>query len=115
MAETLTVREAGPVYTIDVDKARLAASQPLVIERQGTPIAVLVSFDEYRRFAAWQQERAACRAWAVERDPNRTLSAEDWRAQFEAMDRFVVHFEDVSSEELEAEIADALAAVRAEE
>ncbi len=115
MAETLTVREAGLVYTIDVDQVRLAARQPLVIERQGTPIAALVSFDEYRRFAAWQQERATRRAWVVKRDPYRALPAEDWHAQFEAMDRFAVHFEDASSEELEAEIANALAAVRAEE
>jgi antitoxin (DNA-binding transcriptional repressor) of toxin-antitoxin stability system len=115
MAETLTVREAGLVYTIDVDKVRLAARQPLVIERQGTPIAALVSFDEYRRFAAWQLERMARRVWVVERDPYRALSAEEWRAQFEAMDRFAVHFEAVSSEELEAEISGALAAVRAEE
>ncbi|PKO21978.1 MAG: hypothetical protein CVU38_11920 [Chloroflexi bacterium HGW-Chloroflexi-1] len=115
MAETLTVRETGLVYTIDVDQARLAARQPLVIERRGMPIAALVSFDEYRRFAAWQQERMARRAWVVERDPYRALSAEEWHAQFEAMDRFAVHFEDVSSEELEAESTDALAAVRAEE
>jgi len=115
MAETLTVREAGPVYAIAVDPACLVARQPLVIERQGTPVAALVSFDEYRRFAAWQQERAARRAWVVERDPYRTLPAEEWHAQFEAMDRFAVHFEDASADELEAEIADTLAAVRTEE
>jgi hypothetical protein len=70
------------VYTIDVDQARLAARQPLVIERRGT---------------------------------YRALSAEEWHAQFEAIDRFAGHFEAVSAEELETEIADALAAVRAEE
>jgi antitoxin (DNA-binding transcriptional repressor) of toxin-antitoxin stability system len=113
--ETLTVRETGLVYTIDVDQARLAARQPLVIERRGIPIAALVSFDEYRRFAAWQLERTARRAWVVERDPYRALSAEEWHAQFEAMDRFAGYFEAVSAEELETEIADALAAVRAEE
>jgi antitoxin (DNA-binding transcriptional repressor) of toxin-antitoxin stability system len=115
MAEILTVRETGLVYTIDVNQAHLAAKQPVVIERQGIPIAALVSFDEYRRFAAWQEERAARRAWVVKRDPYRALPAEDWRAQFEAMDRFAVHFEDASAEELEAEFANALAAVRAEE
>ncbi len=115
MAETLTVRETGLVYTIDVDQVRLAARQPLVIERQGTPIAALVSFDEYRRFAAWQQERAARRAWVVKHDPYHALPAEDWHAQFEAMDRFAVHFEDASSDELEAGIADAFVAVRTQE
>lgn len=43
------------------------------------------------------------------------MSAEEWHAHFEAMDRFAAHFDDVTPEELEPEIAEVIAAVRAEE
>lgn len=70
---------------------------------------------EYRRFSAWQEERAARRAWVLERDPRPKMSAEEWHAHFEALDRFAAHFDDVTPEELEAEITEAIAAVRVEE
>mgnify|MGYP001055838625 CR=1 FL=1 len=85
MAEAKTLRETSPVYSVDVDEIQLAR-QPLIIERRGRPIAAVVSFDEYRRFSAWREERAARRAWVLERDPRPKMSAEEWQAHFEAMD-----------------------------
>ena len=108
------LRETNPVYSVDVDEIQLAR-QPVIIERRGKPIAVVVSFDEYRRFSAWREECAARRAWVLEQDPRGRMAAEQWHAHFEAMDRFAVHFDDVTPEELEAEIAEAIATVRIEE
>ena len=105
------LRETSPVYSVDVDEIQLAR-QPLIIERRGKPIAAVVSFDEYRRFSAWREERAARRAWVLEQDPRRRMSAEEWHAHFEAMDLFAAHFDDVTQEELEAEITEAIATVR---
>jgi hypothetical protein len=114
MAEAKILRETSSVYSVDVDEIQLAR-QPLIIERRGKPIAAVVSFDEYRRFSAWREERAARRAWVSEQDPRRRMSAEEWHAHFEAMDRFAAHFDDVPPEELEAEITEAIATVRVEE
>lgn len=114
MADAETLRETSPVYSVDVDKIQLAR-QPLIIERRGRPIAAVVSFDEYRRFSAWQEERAARRVWVLERDPRPKMSAEEWHAHFEAMDRFAAHFDDVTPQELEDEITEAIATVRVEE
>jgi len=114
MAEAKTLRETSPVYSVDVDEI-LLARQPLIIERRGKPVAAVVSFDEYRRFSVWQEEHAARRAWVLERDPRRKMSAEEWQAHFEAMDRFAARFDDVTPEELEAEITEAIASVRVRE
>jgi len=114
MADAKTLRETSPVYSVDVDEI-LLARQPLIIERRGKPVAAVVSFDEYRRFSAWQEERAARRAWVLERDPRPKMSAEEWHARFEAMDRFAAHFDDVTPQELEAEITEAIASVRVRE
>ncbi len=114
MAEGKTLRETRPVYSVDVDEIQLA-QQPLIIERQGKPVAAVVSFDEYRRFSAWREERAAKRAWVLEQDPRRRMSAEEWHTHFEAMDRFAAHFDDVAPEELEAEISEVIATVRSVE
>jgi len=93
----------------------LFAAFQVIIERRGKPIAAVVSFDEYRRFSAWREERAARRAWVLERDPRRKMSAEEWHAHFEALDRFAAHFDDVTPEELEAEITEAIISVRIKE
>jgi hypothetical protein len=114
MAEGKTLRETSLAYSVDVDEIQLA-QHPLIIERRGKPVAVVVSFDEYRRFSAWREERAARRAWVLEQDPRHRMSAEEWQAHFEAMDRFAAHFDDVTPEELEAEITEAIATVRIEE
>ncbi len=113
MVEVKRAREAGLAYSVDIAEIQLTG-QPLIIERQGKPVAAVVSFEEYRRFSAWREERAARRMSVLERDPRRDLPAEEWHAHFEAMDRFAAHFDDVPPEELAAEIAEAITAVRTE-
>ena len=114
MVELKKAREAGSAYSVDIVEIELTR-QPLIIERAGEPIAAIVSFDEYRRFSAWQDERTARRMSVSEQDPHRQLSSEQWRAHFETMDRFSARFDEVPLEELEAEIAGAIAAVRTDE
>jgi hypothetical protein len=89
--------------------------EPLIVERVGRPVAVIISLEEYRRFAAWRAERSARRAWVLEHDPRQRMTTNEWRAQFAALDRFAAHFADVSDEELAAEQAEATRAVRAKQ
>jgi prevent-host-death family protein len=107
-----TIREARLVYA--VTEVRWP-DEPLIVERSGRPTAVIISLEEYRRFVAWREERAARRAWVLEHDPRQQMTADQWHAQFAAMDRFAAHFENVSDEELNNELAEAIAAVRAEQ
>lgn len=105
------IHEARPVYSIS---EMHWPDEPMIVERAGRPTAVIISLEEYRRFAAWCQERAARRAWVLERDPRGCMPDEQWRAQFAAMDRFATHFADTADEELTNELAQAVATVRAE-
>ena len=105
-----TVRETALRY--DVAEAPWP-DEPLVVERGGRPAAVIISLEEYRRFAAWRAEWNARRAWVVNHDPCQRMSAAEWQVQYVALDRFAAQFADVSEEELAAELAEATRAVRA--
>jgi hypothetical protein len=89
--------------------------EPLIVERVGRPVAVIISLEEYRRFAAWRAERSARRAWVLEHDPRQRMAAGEWQTQYAALDRLAAHFADVSDEELAAELAEATRAVRAKQ
>ena len=104
------IHEAQPAYAV----AARWPDEPLIVERSGRPAAVIISLEEYRRFVAWREERAARRTWVQERDLRNRSMDEQWHAQFVAMDRFATHFEGVSDEELADELTQATAAVRAE-
>jgi len=105
------IHEAQPVYAV---AAASWPDEPLIVERSGRPAAVIISLEEYRRFAAWREERATRRAWVQERDLQNRAIDEQWHGQFATMDRFATHFDDVSDEALADELAQAIAAVRAE-
>jgi len=54
--KTLTLKETQAPYTLTIDRDTLA--QHLMLTRQdGQPVGILVPYDEYRAFRAWQQER----------------------------------------------------------
>ena len=90
-----------------------SADDLLVVEQSGRPAAVIISLDEYRRFLAWREERAAGRSWVLEQDSLRRTPADEWAAQFASLDRIAAHFDDVTDETLQAELNEALAATRA--
>lgn len=106
-----TIHEAQPSYTLPTTRW---PDEPLIVQRSGQAAAVIISLDEYRRFAAWREERAARRAWVLARDPRQNMTADQWETQFAAMDHLAAHFEDVPEEEVSEELTEALASVRAE-
>jgi len=56
--KTLTLKEAQASYTLTID--RDALSQHLMLIRQnGQPVGVLVPFDEYQAFRAWQRKHGS--------------------------------------------------------
>jgi prevent-host-death family protein len=112
MAEEKRAREAAEVYSVDLSNVELG-ERPVIIEREGEPVAAVVPIDEYRRFSVWREERATRRLWVVERDPRSGMPAAAWRANFEAMDRFAAYFDDATPEQLEADLDEATASVRA--
>jgi hypothetical protein len=58
-------------------------------------------------FAAWREERVTRRVWVLEHDP-RQMTGDQWQAQFAVLNRVAAHFNDVTEEELEAELDAAL-------
>ncbi len=103
------IHEARARYVVETVRA---ADDLLIVEQSGRPAAVIISLAEYRRFAAWRKERAERRAWVLERDPHRGMTAEQWQAQFDTLDRIAERFDDITEEELNAELNEALAMTR---
>ena len=60
------IHETRAQYIIDTVRS---ADDLLIVEQPGRAAAVIISLEEYRRFAAWRKERAERRAWVLERDP----------------------------------------------
>ncbi len=105
-----TVQEARPQYAANTIGS---ADDLLIVEQSGRPTAAIISLEEYRRFVVWREERAARHVWVLERAPHQHITAEQWQAQFATLDRVAAHFDDVTEEELQAELDEALAATRA--
>jgi excisionase family DNA binding protein len=53
----ITVREPSAVYGVPLDEAVLAQG-PVVLEREGRPVAALIAADEYRVFQGWRRSRS---------------------------------------------------------
>jgi hypothetical protein len=109
--DTETIHEAQPIYAVSTAHW---LDEPLIVQRSGRPAAVIISLEEYRQFTAWREERAARRSWVLARDPRQHTAADQWHAQFTAMDRLAERFANISDEELSDELTEALTAVRGE-
>ncbi len=48
------LRESHPPYTVTVDDETLA-HEPVILERDGRPVAVLIPIAEYEAFRAWRE------------------------------------------------------------
>lgn len=89
---TLQLSEVGdqlPPMADEVAKGEIR----VIVERSGSPIAALVSADDFLRWSQWDEQR---------------------RARLEVIDRMRAAFADVPTEEIEQEVEKALAEVRAE-
>jgi len=56
MPKTIEIKEARAQYALPLDEAQLAQG-PLILERQGTPIAAIISFVEYERYRNWREQQ----------------------------------------------------------
>lgn len=54
--KTITLKENQTLYEV---VAKASPDEPIVVEREGRPMFVLVPYDEYKVFRAWQAYRAA--------------------------------------------------------
>jgi PHD/YefM family antitoxin component YafN of YafNO toxin-antitoxin module len=55
MTKRLTLRESHPPYTLSIEEEDIFAQEPIILERDGQPVAVIVSLAEYEAFRAWQE------------------------------------------------------------
>ncbi len=62
MVKKIAIKEERAPYTIPVSEEDLSEG-PVVLERDGEPVAALVPIEEYRQFVAWREkaEQAATR------------------------------------------------------
>jgi antitoxin (DNA-binding transcriptional repressor) of toxin-antitoxin stability system len=55
MSKTIEIEEAKTQYAVLLDEAYLAEG-PLIVERQGNPIAAIIPFIEYERYRVWREK-----------------------------------------------------------
>ena len=66
MVKTIRIAEAQAEYRLTVDEAQLA-QEPIILERDGEPVAAIIPFREYREFVAWREQREKARTFEDER------------------------------------------------
>jgi len=113
MVKTVALKESPTTYKLSFDKAQLD-EEPIIVEREGKPFAVIIRAEDYERFRAWQRDLEAGRIRIRKRDPRLEQTEEEWHAHFRVFDRLSEKFADVSRQEFDALIDEAVAAVRAE-
>ena len=59
MPKTIVLKEAQATYTVDPAEV---GNELLILERDGKPVAAVIPFEDYERFAAWQKQQEA-EAW----------------------------------------------------
>jgi len=57
MSKTITIRETRASYSVPIDETALAEG-PIILERQGQPVAVIIAPEEYRAFQEWRDGQA---------------------------------------------------------
>ena len=95
MTKALSISEAAVAYGTAVADLQ----QPLILQQEGQPLAVMVSFEEYQRLRALAADEA-----------QRRLAG--WRTLEELLEDVHRRPSDYTPEQIEAEIGDARAEVR---
>ena len=73
MMKRLTLRESHPPYTLSIEEEDVLGQEPVILERDGQPVAAIVSLAEYEAFRAWQEVHFACETLS----PDEILSLAD--------------------------------------
>ena len=55
MTKRLILRESHPPYTLSIEEEDVLGQEPIILERDGQPIAAIASLAEYEAFRAWQE------------------------------------------------------------
>jgi antitoxin (DNA-binding transcriptional repressor) of toxin-antitoxin stability system len=55
MTKKLTLRESHPPYTLSIEEEDVLGQEPIILERDGQPVAAIVPLAEYDAFQAWQE------------------------------------------------------------
>jgi PHD/YefM family antitoxin component YafN of YafNO toxin-antitoxin module len=113
MAKTVALKESPTTYTLSFEAAYLD-EEPIIVEREGKPFAVIIRAEDYERFRAWQRDLEAGRIRIRECDPRMGQTEEEWHAHFQVFDRLSEKLADVSPQDFDALIDEAVAAVRTE-
>lgn len=53
----LTLRESHPPYTLSIEEEDILSEEPIILERDGQPVAAIVPLAEYGEFRAWQESQ----------------------------------------------------------
>jgi len=56
MIKKIALKETQGPYSLSLDEAQLAEG-PLILEREGQPVAAVIPIAEYERFRAWEGEQ----------------------------------------------------------
>lgn len=95
MAKTLSIAEAAVAYGTAVADLQ----QPLILQQEGQPLAVMVSFEEYQRWRALAADEA-----------QRHLAG--WRSLEALLKEIHIRPSDLTAEQIEQEISAARAEVK---
>ena len=55
MTKRLTLRESYPPYALSIEEEDVLGQEPIILERDGQPVAAIVSLAEYEAFRVWQE------------------------------------------------------------
>ena len=113
MAKTVALKESPTTYTLSFDETQLD-EEPIIVEREGKPFAVIIRAEDYERFRDWQRDLEAGRIRIRECEPRLEQTKEEWHAHFRVFDHLSEKFADASPQEFDALIDEAVAAARAE-
>jgi PHD/YefM family antitoxin component YafN of YafNO toxin-antitoxin module len=56
VTKTISLKETHSTYSFSLDEAQLG-QEPIIIERDGQPLAAIISIEKYREFITWQESR----------------------------------------------------------
>lgn len=56
MTKMISLKETRATYALSLNETQLG-QEPIIIEREGQPLAAIIPIETYREFVAWQESR----------------------------------------------------------